>query len=186
MNIRLRKSPVIVSSVIALFASALALAAPQGMGMSQSQQGMHQGDMQQSCRQGQRQGGMHNSPMGHDRMPMHNMSMPGCQLMTAKEWQAFHQQMRNAETAAERQQLMAQHRAVMSQRAEQRGADFENRPIFGRQLMTREERDQYRKQLLEAKTDEEREAIRAQHHKDMLARARQRNGSLDAADSNDD
>lgn len=46
--------------------------------------------------------------------------------------------------------------------------------IFGRDLMTKEELAQHRNQMRAAKTVEEREQIRNEHHKRMLARAKER------------
>ena len=50
--------------------------------------------------------------------------------------------------------------------------------IYGSQLMTREERNQYRKQIRAAKTSEERERIRAEHHERMKVRAKERGVTL--------
>lgn len=50
--------------------------------------------------------------------------------------------------------------------------------IFGSQLMTSQERTEYRAKLRDAKTVEERERIRSEHHKEMLERARERGVTL--------
>jgi hypothetical protein len=50
--------------------------------------------------------------------------------------------------------------------------------IYGRQLMTPEERAAYRDRMRSAKTAAERNEIRAQHHKDMQARAKERGVTL--------
>ena len=52
-------------------------------------------------------------------------------------------------------------------------AQVEKTPIMGKQLMTQEERDQYRIAMRALKTEEERAAMRARHHQDMLERARE-------------
>ena len=52
-------------------------------------------------------------------------------------------------------------------------AQEEKTPIMGKQLMTQEERDQYRIAMRALKTEEERAAMRARHHQDMLERARE-------------
>ena len=46
--------------------------------------------------------------------------------------------------------------------------------IYGSQLMTEQERNQYRNRMRSAKTVQEREQIRAEHHKQMQARAKER------------
>jgi hypothetical protein len=54
----------------------------------------------------------------------------------------------------------------------------DDEPIFGRQLMTEQERSEYRQKMRSAKTKEEREAIRVQHHEEMKARAKARGVNL--------
>lgn len=50
--------------------------------------------------------------------------------------------------------------------------------IFGRQLMTAQERTDYRNRMRAAKTAEERDKIRAEHHELMKARAKERGVTL--------
>ena len=61
--------------------------------------------------------------------------------------------------------------AAMAQAQGKAGAD---QPIYGSQMMTRQERLKYNQQMRQAKTAEERERIRQQHHTEMQARARER------------
>lgn len=58
-----------------------------------------------------------------------------------------------------------------------RGAQ-DTAPVFGSQLMTPEERQQYRDRMRSAKTAEEREQIRREHHAEMQARAKGRGVTL--------
>ena len=51
-------------------------------------------------------------------------------------------------------------------------------PIFGSQLMTEQERVEHRNAMRSARSDEERAAVRAQHHEQMLQRAQERGGGL--------
>jgi len=46
--------------------------------------------------------------------------------------------------------------------------------IYGYQLMTQQEREQYQEQMRNAKTAEERERLRKEHHEKMQARAQER------------
>jgi hypothetical protein len=46
--------------------------------------------------------------------------------------------------------------------------------VYGSQLMTPHERTRYRDQLRNARTVQERDRIRAEHHQEMQVRARQR------------
>jgi hypothetical protein len=50
--------------------------------------------------------------------------------------------------------------------------------IYGSQLMTRQERSEYRTRLRAAKTAQEREQIRAEHHERMQERAKERGVTL--------
>ena len=50
--------------------------------------------------------------------------------------------------------------------------------IYGSQLMTQKERREYRFKMREAKTTEQREQIRAEHHKLMQERAKERGVKL--------
>ena len=51
-------------------------------------------------------------------------------------------------------------------------------PIYGSQLMTPEERAEHRAKMRAAKTREEREKIRAEHHQAMQERAKERGVTL--------
>jgi hypothetical protein len=51
-------------------------------------------------------------------------------------------------------------------------------PIYGSQLMTEQERSAYRDRMRSTKTAEEREKIRAEHHKQMTERAKERGVTL--------
>lgn len=54
----------------------------------------------------------------------------------------------------------------------------EQERIYGSQLMTRKERAEYRERIRAAKTEEERERIRNEHHEQMQARAKERGVKL--------
>jgi hypothetical protein len=55
-----------------------------------------------------------------------------------------------------------------------RTMDQDKEMIFGSQLMTEQERTEYMKRIREAKTDQERDRIRAEHHDQMMARAKEK------------
>ena len=50
--------------------------------------------------------------------------------------------------------------------------------VFGSQLMTKQERNEYRSKMRAAKTTQEREQIRAEHHERMQVRAKERGVTL--------
>ncbi|MBU1237718.1 MAG: hypothetical protein KJ634_03775 [Gammaproteobacteria bacterium] len=51
-------------------------------------------------------------------------------------------------------------------------------PVYGSQLMTQQERMEYRNQMRTLKTQEERNAFRLEHHKRMQERAKERGVTL--------
>lgn len=51
-------------------------------------------------------------------------------------------------------------------------------PIYGSQLMTNQERIEHRSKLRAAKTDQEREQVRLEHHEQMKLRAKERGVTL--------
>lgn len=51
-------------------------------------------------------------------------------------------------------------------------------PIYGSQLMTQQERDEYRERMRAAKTEQEREQIRKEHHEQMNIRAKEKGVTL--------
>ena len=69
---------------------------------------------------------------------------------------------------------IGQQPAVQRDQAEKRGQERirKHEIIPGSQLMTSEEREQYRQRMAAAKSDEEREKLRAEHYKAMNQRAR--------------
>jgi hypothetical protein len=50
--------------------------------------------------------------------------------------------------------------------------------IYGSQLMTKQERNEFRNRMRSAKTAQEREQIRAEHHESMMVRAKERGVTL--------
>jgi len=59
-------------------------------------------------------------------------------------------------------------------------ADPVGEPIFGSQLMTEQERIEHRNAMRAARTEEERAAVRARHHEQMVQRAQERGVTLPA------
>ncbi len=104
----------------------------------------------------------------------------GGRMMTNQEQMQFRTQMHNAATDEERQQIRLQHRERMLERAKAQGVTLSDPPaitpgdevIFGGQMMTMEERLQFRTQMQNATSEEERQQIRLQHHERMLERAK--------------
>lgn len=57
-------------------------------------------------------------------------------------------------------------------------AQQNDQPVYGSQMMTDQERMEYRNKMMNAKTEQEREQIRAEHHVQMQERAKERGITL--------
>ncbi len=99
----------------------------------------------------------------------------GSALMTEEELKQYRNQLMNMETVEAREQYQARHEAKMQERAQLQGKDLVppgQGPIYGGELMTVQERNEYREQLRQMQSDEEREAFQARHHEQMNLRAK--------------
>lgn len=81
----------------------------------------------------------------------------------------------NAQQGAGRGMQQQQQQQQMQTQADDDGTGM---PMFGRQLMTPEEMAAHRARMRAATTAEERARIRAEHHQQMLERARERGVTL--------
>ena len=121
--------------------------------------------------------------------------MYGYELMTPEERQAYIDKMRNAKTPEERTKLRDEHRAEMQKRAKEKGVTLSEPrgprgpggpggpgggrgQMYGEQLFSQQERDDYRKRMQEAKTPEERTKIRDEVHATAQARAKEKGITL--------
>ena len=121
----------------------------------------------------------------------------GYELMTPDERQAYVDKMRAAKTPEERARLRDEHRAEMQKRAKEKGVTLaEPRGpggpgggsrggprggpgrMYGEQLFSQQERDDYRKRMQEAKTPEERAKIRDEARATAQARAKEKGITL--------
>ena len=116
----------------------------------------------------------------------------GGNLMTSAERTSYEQQLRTLPTEQERVQFRMEHQHEMQQRAEQRHERLGPQPsesqvrtqeharqqeraeIYGYSMMTPKEVARYQAQMGTAKTEQEREHIRAEHRQQMEERARER------------
>jgi len=122
----------------------------------------------------------------------------GYELMTPEERQAYADRMRAAKTPEERTKLRDEHRAEMQKRAKEKGVTLaEPRGprgpgggpgaargpgrMYGEQLFSQQERDDYRKRMQDAKTPEERTKIRDEAHATAQARAKEKGITLPEA-----
>ncbi len=110
-----------------------------------------------------------------DPASLRNEDIYGSVLMTEEELKQYRNQLMNRETVQAREQYQAQHEEMMQERAQKQGKDLVppgQGPIYGGELMTVQERNQYREQLRHMDSDEEREKFQARHREQMNLRAK--------------
>jgi hypothetical protein len=99
----------------------------------------------------------------------------GSTMMTDEELKLYRNQLENMETVEARDHYQIKHEAKMQERAQLQGKDLVppgQGPIYGGELMTVQERNEYREQLRHMDSEEEREKFQAQHHEQMNLRAK--------------
>ena len=99
----------------------------------------------------------------------------GSALMSEDELNQYRNQLMNKETVQAREQYQAQHEEMMQERAQKQGKDLVppgQGAIYGGELMTVQERNQYREQLRHMDSDAEREKFQARHREQMNVRAK--------------
>ena len=92
--------------------------------------------------------------------------------MTAAEREQYREQMQSATTDQEWARLRAEHQEQMQTRALERGVSLPA-PPYGQHLLTVREQERYRERLENARNEQARIALRAEHQQAMRARARE-------------
>jgi hypothetical protein len=119
--------------------------------------------------------GERDRPPAQSPMNMSDREIYGSELMTEQERNQYRKQLANKESEQAREQYRTQHEEQMQERAKSEGKDLVppgQGPVYGGELMTVEERNQYREQLRRMETEEERLQFQAQHREKMDARAK--------------
>lgn len=99
----------------------------------------------------------------------------GSELMSEEEMNQYRKQLQAMQTAEERNRFQVQHERKMQDRARQEGKDLVppgQGPVYGGELMTVQERNQYREQLRMLESEQERTQFMAQHREKMQERAK--------------
>lgn len=99
----------------------------------------------------------------------------GNALMSEEELRQYRNQLMNMETHEAREHFQIQHESKMQERAQLQGEDLVppgQGPIYGGELMTVQERNEYREQLRHMDSEEEFEKFQAQHREQMELRAK--------------
>lgn len=109
----------------------------------------------------------------------------GSALMSEEELKQYRNRLMNMETHEAREHFQAQHEGKMQERAQLQGEDLVpsgQGPIYGGELMTVQERNQYREQLRQMDSDEEREKFQARHQEKMNLRAKALDRDIEEAE----
>ena len=99
----------------------------------------------------------------------------GSALMSEEELRQYRNQLVNMETVEAREQHQTRHEAKMQERAQLQGKDLVHPGqgrVYGGELMTVQERNEYREQLRQMDSEDEVEKFRAQHREQMELRAK--------------
>jgi hypothetical protein len=80
--------------------------------------------------------------------------------------------------AKPKQEPQAQSQPPAQTQPQQKSQVRKQQQIYGSQLMTPEERAEYQSKMRSLKTEEERNQLRLEHHKEMQARAKERGVTL--------
>jgi hypothetical protein len=110
-----------------------------------------------------------------DPMSLGDRDIYGSEVMTEDELSQYRKQLANMKTEQDREQFQIQHQKQMQDRVMKQGKDIVppgQGPIYGGELMSVEERNQYREQLQQMDSDQERTQFQAQHREKMEARAK--------------
>jgi len=124
--------------------------------------------------QGKGQGGPGDNDQQMDRGRADKRDIYGNELMTEEELNQYRTQLTKMETEQSREQYRYKHEKQMQERAKRQGKDLVppgQGPIYGGELMTVEERNQYREQLRRMDSEQEQLQFQAQHRKMIDARA---------------
>ena len=111
----------------------------------------------------------------NDPLAMSERDIYGSELMTQEEMNQYRKKLANMNTVQTREQFQVQHEKQMQERAKAQGKDLVppgQGAIYGAELMTVQERNQFREQLRQLGTEKERRQFLAQHREKMDLRAK--------------
>jgi len=109
----------------------------------------------------------------------------GNELMTPAERDQYRNEFGNANTQQARQEFQAKHEEMMQQRALQQGQDLVppgQGPIYGGEVMSVQERNEYREQLRLSDSESARQQLQAQHREKVNERAHALNLKIEEAE----
>ncbi len=120
-----------------------------------------------------------------DQANLKDQDIYGHEFMTSAEFDQYRKEFGNKNTEEARLAYQAQHEFTMQQRAQVQGKDLVppgQGPVYGGELMSVQERNEYREQLRLADSDQKRQQLEAQHKEQMQVRARELNIEVEEAE----
>ena len=123
------------------------------------------------AQQGQERGHIDNT----DTASLMDEDIYGSALMSRQELALYRNQLAGLDTRESRENFQARHEARMQERAQLLGKDLVppgQGTVYGGELMTVQERNQYREKLRHMESEEERKKFQAQHREQMDLRAK--------------
>jgi len=120
-----------------------------------------------------------------DPASLRDQDIYGHRFMSSAECDQYREQLGSLNSEEARKQFQAQHEEMMQQRALQQGQDLVppgQGPIYGGELMSVQERNEYREQLRLFDSEAERQQFQAEHREQMRQRARALNLEIEEAE----
>jgi hypothetical protein len=120
-----------------------------------------------------------------DPSKIKNEEIYGNELMSNAEREQYRFQLGEAKTQQARKEFQARHEVAMRERARQQDKDLVppgQGKIYGGELMSVQERNEYREQLRLTKSEAERQQLQVQHREQMKERARALNLEIEEAE----
>jgi hypothetical protein len=116
---------------------------------------------------------------------MKDQEIYGSELMTQAERNRYREQLGKSDEQGFGQEFQIQHEMTMQKRALNQGVDLVppgQGPIYGGELMSVQERNQYREQLRLFDSETESQEFKARHREQMRERAHALNIEIEAAE----
>ena len=107
-----------------------------------------------------------------DRDRVRDADIYGAELMSAQERDQYRQQLQSAKNDQEWARLRAQHEEQIRARATQRGVSLPP-PVYGQYMLTAQETERYRRRVENARDEQARARVRAEHEEMVRERARE-------------
>jgi hypothetical protein len=107
-----------------------------------------------------------------DRDRVRDTDIYGAELMSVQERDQYRQQLQSAKNDQEWARLRAQHEEQMRERAKQRGVNLPA-PVYGQHMLTAQETERYRRRIDNARDEQARAQVRAEHEEMVRERARE-------------